>query len=67
MVNVKGKIMQVIGVVVDVQFEDGLLVIFNVLIIDNNGKQLVFEVFQYFGENIVCIIVMDVIEGLVCG
>lgn len=67
MVNVKGKVIQVIGVVVDVQFEDFLLEILNVLNIDNNGKNLVLEVFQYLGENIVCCIVMDVIEGFVCG
>lgn len=67
MVEVKGKIMQVIGVVVDVQFDGQFFVILNVFEIENNGKCLVLEVVQYLGENIVCIIVMDVIEGLVCG
>ena len=43
MANAKGKITQVIGAVVDVQFEDHLPEILNALNTDNNGKKLVLE------------------------
>ena len=39
MANAKGKITQVIGAVVDVQFEGALPAILNALTRDNNGKQ----------------------------
>ena len=39
-----GKVMQVIGAVVDVQFDGELPAILNALITDNNGKNLVLEV-----------------------
>jgi F-type H+-transporting ATPase subunit beta len=67
MANAKGKITQVIGAVVDVQFEDGLPAILNALTTDNNGKQLVLEVSQHLGENTVRTIAMDATEGLVRG
>ena len=44
MANAKGKVMQVIGAVVDVQFDDSLPEILNALTTDNNGKTLVLEV-----------------------
>ena len=44
MANVKGKITQVIGAVVDVQFDENLPEILNALTTDNNGKTLVLEV-----------------------
>ena len=67
MANAKGKITQVIGAVVDVQFQDGLPAILNALTTDNNGKQLVLEVSQHLGENTVRTIAMDATEGLVRG
>ena len=67
MANAKGKITQVIGAVVDVQFEDELPPILNALNTDNNGKNLVLEVAQHLGENTVRTIAMDATEGLVRG
>ena len=54
-----GKITQVIGAVVDVQFEDRLPAILNALVTQNNGKTLVLEVAQHLGENTVRTIAMD--------
>ncbi len=67
MANAKGKITQVIGAVVDVQFEDALPEILNALNTDNNGNKLVLEVAQHLGENTVRCIAMDASEGLVRG
>ncbi|KNG92600.1 F0F1 ATP synthase subunit beta [Pseudaestuariivita atlantica] len=67
MANAVGKITQVIGAVVDVQFEDHLPEILNSLNTDNNGKNLVLEVAQHLGENTVRAIAMDATEGLVRG
>ncbi|MBT7222059.1 MAG: F0F1 ATP synthase subunit beta [Marinovum sp.] len=67
MANAKGKITQVIGAVVDVQFGDHLPQILNALTTENNGKKLVLEVAQHLGENIVRTIAMDASEGLVRG
>ena len=67
MANAKGKVTQVIGAVVDVQFEDELPPILNALNTDNNGKNLVLEVAQHLGENTVRTIAMDATEGLVRG
>ncbi|MGB1235257.1 MAG: F0F1 ATP synthase subunit beta, partial [Planktomarina sp.] len=67
MADLKGKITQVIGAVVDVQFEDHLPAILNALTTDNNGKKLVLEVAQHLGENTVRTIAMDATEGLVRG
>ena len=62
-----GKITQVIGAVVDVQFDDQLPAILNALTVDNNGQNLVLEVAQHLGENTVRTIAMDATEGLVRG
>ncbi len=67
MANAKGKITQVIGAVVDVQFDDHLPEILNALTTENNGKKLVLEVAQHLGENTVRTIAMDASEGLVRG
>ena len=67
MANAKGKITQVIGAVVDVQFDDQLPEILNALNTDNNGRTLVLEVAQHLGENTVRTIAMDASEGLVRG
>ncbi|MBY6090817.1 F0F1 ATP synthase subunit beta [Pseudooceanicola sp. 502str34] len=67
MANAKGKVTQVIGAVVDVQFSDHLPEILNALTTENNGKKLVLEVAQHLGENTVRTIAMDATEGLVRG
>ncbi|MEX5564227.1 F0F1 ATP synthase subunit beta [Pseudophaeobacter sp. 1A16562] len=67
MANAKGKVVQIIGAVVDVQFDDDLPAILNALNTDNNGKNLVLEVAQHLGENTVRTIAMDATEGLVRG
>ncbi|TNJ48464.1 F0F1 ATP synthase subunit beta [Phaeobacter sp. B1627] len=67
MANAKGKVVQIIGAVVDVQFDGDLPAILNSLTTDNNGKKLVLEVAQHLGENTVRTIAMDATEGLVRG
>ena len=67
MANAKGKIIQIIGAVVDVQFGNDLPQILNALTTDNNGKMLTLEVAQHLGENTVRTIAMDATEGLVRG
>ena len=62
-----GKVTQVIGAVVDVQFAGDLPAILNALEVDNNGKRLVLEVAQHLGENTVRAVAMDATEGLVRG
>lgn len=66
-IEAKGKISQVIGAVVDVEFEGALPNILNALETTNNGKRLVLEVAQHLGENSVRTIAMDATEGLVRG
>ncbi|MCH8188707.1 MAG: F0F1 ATP synthase subunit beta [Proteobacteria bacterium] len=65
--NVVGRVTQVIGAVVDVQFDESLPAILNALECDNAGNQLVLEVAQHLGENTVRTIAMDTTDGLVRG
>src|SRR5262245_56244047 len=67
MANPVGHITQVIGAVVDVQFEGELPEILNALETDNGGHRLVLEVAQHLGENTVRTVAMDSSEGLVRG
>ncbi|MFS4436971.1 F0F1 ATP synthase subunit beta [Paracoccaceae bacterium GXU_MW_L88] len=67
MAEKQGKITQVIGAVVDVQFDGHLPAILNALETDNNGNRLILEVAQHLGENTVRTIAMDSTEGLVRG
>ena len=61
-----GKVKQVIGAVVDVQFEGSLPEIYNSLeMTRQNGDVLVMEVQQHLGEDSVRCIAMDGTEGLV--
>ncbi|MBY0447866.1 MAG: F0F1 ATP synthase subunit beta, partial [Hyphomonadaceae bacterium] len=62
-----GKIVQVIGAVVDVEFAGALPDIYNALETDNGGNRLVLEVATHLGENTVRTIAMDSTEGLVRG
>ena len=64
MSNKFGRITQVIGAVVDVQFEDQLPEILTALECDNSGNRLVLEVAQHLGETTVRTIAMDSTEGL---
>src|SRR6266446_1360121 len=67
MANPTGHITQVIGAVVDVQFEGHLPAILNALETKNQGHRLVLEVAQHLGESTVRTIAMDISEGLVRG
>ncbi len=68
-----GKIVQVIGPVVDVAFEEGKLPsILNALTItnpaiDDKPDNLIIEVAQHLGDNVVRCIAMDITDGLVRG
>ena len=65
--NKQGRITQVIGAVVDVQFDESLPAILNALETKNGDSRLVLEVAQHLGENTVRTIAMDTTEGLVRG
>jgi F-type H+/Na+-transporting ATPase subunit beta len=67
MSNVIGKIRQVTGPIVDVQFDGELPEILNALETMNQGNRLVLEVAQHLGESTVRTIAMDSTEGLVRG
>ena len=62
--NKKGKITQIIGAVVDVNFEGDLPEIYTALEVNNSGSRLILEVAQHLGENDVRTIAMDSTEGL---
>ena len=63
--NAVGKITQIIGAVVDVQFEADLPPILNALETMNGNKRLVLEVAQQIGESTVRTVAMDLTDGLV--
>ena len=64
----QGKVTQILGAVVDVQFNDGEVpAILNALNTENDGKTLVLEVAQHLGENTVRAIAMDTTDGMVRG
>ena len=60
----QGKVIQVMGAVVDVKFENNLPAILEALEIEADGRRLVLEVAQHLGENSVRTIAMDTTEGL---
>jgi len=62
-----GRVTQVIGAVVDVEFDGDLPAILNALETKNGDQRLVLEVAQHLGENAVRTIAMDATEGLVRG
>jgi len=62
-----GRIVAVIGAVVDVQFDVGLPSILNALEVQGRTSRLVLEVAQHLGENTVRTIAMDGTEGLIRG
>ena len=65
--NLIGKISQVLGAVVDVEFDEELPAILNALEVDNNGNKLILEVAQHLGDNSVRTIAMDSTDGLIRG
>ncbi|MBM3478456.1 MAG: F0F1 ATP synthase subunit beta [Alphaproteobacteria bacterium] len=65
--NNVGRVTQVMGAVVDVQFDGELPNILNALHVQNQGKTLVLEVAQHLGEQSCRTIAMDSTEGLVRG
>jgi F-type H+/Na+-transporting ATPase subunit beta len=67
MANKIGRISQVIGAVVDVQFEGDLPPILNALETENQGRRLVLEVAQHLGESTVRTVAMDLTDGLIRG
>ena len=63
-----GKVIQVIGPVLDIQFKDGELPdLLNAIEIDNHGRKLVVEVAQLTGDNVARCIAMSSTDGLVRG
>ncbi len=62
--NKKGKITQIIGAVVDVNFASDLPEIYTALEVNSSGNKLILEVAQHLGENDVRTIAMDATEGL---
>ena len=61
----KGRIVQVMGPVVDVVFENGdLPFIKDALEVDNNGKKCIMEVAQHLGNNEVRCLMLAASEGL---
>ena len=66
--NVSGRVSQVLGAVVDVEFEEGHLpAILSALECENAGKRLVLEVAQHLGQSTVRTVAMDTTDGLVRG
>ncbi|MAV48250.1 MAG: F0F1 ATP synthase subunit beta [Alphaproteobacteria bacterium TMED89] len=65
--NNVGRVSQVLGAVVDVQFDGELPSILNALTASFNGQELVLEVAQHLGENTVRCIAMDTTDGLTRG
>lgn len=64
----KGKIKQIIGVVLDAEFEGELPAIYNALIVKNaDGKEIVVEVEQHLDEKTVRCIAMDSTDGVARG
>ena len=63
----KGRVAQVIGAVVDVEFDGHLPDIYNALETTNRGNRLVLEVATHLGESTVRTIAMDATDGLVRG
>jgi F-type H+-transporting ATPase subunit beta len=62
-----GKIVRVVGPVVDVLFEGAVPPILNALECENNGVKVVLEVSQHLGENMVRAIAMKSTDGLMRG
>ena len=63
-----GKVVQVMGPVLDIRFADGELPeLLNAIELQNNGKPLIVEVAQHIGDNVVRCMAMAATDGLVRG
>ena len=63
-----GKVVQVMGPVLDIRFKDGELpALLNAIEVENNDKKLIVEVAQHIGDNVVRCIAMAATDGLVRG
>ena len=62
-----GQIVQIIGPVIDIKFEESLPKIYDAVIIDNNGKEVFTEVMQHLGNQTVRCVSMTATEGLIRG
>ena len=63
-----GKVVQIVGAVVDVRFDKEMLPdLLNAIEIDNNGTKIVAEVAQHIGDDVVRCIAMSSTDGLVRG
>ncbi|XP_057181398.1 ATP synthase subunit beta, mitochondrial-like [Triplophysa rosa] len=67
MLHNEGKIIQIIGSVIDVHFESNLPTIFDALELELDGKKIVLEVMQLLGNNTVQAIAMNPTEGMYRG
>ena len=65
--NNVGRVTQVLGAVVDVQFDGEMPNILNALRVQNQGKTLVLEVAQHLGEQTCRTVAMDTTDGMVRG
>ena len=66
--NNTGKILQIMGAVLDVRFESGLPALYNAVEIERDGDDsVVLEVSQHLGDNVVRCISMGSTDGLVRG
>ena len=66
--NNSGRVIQVIGPVLDIKFDNGHLPnLLNALEVDNNGEKIVVEVAQHIGDDVVRCIAMSSTDGLVRG
>ena len=64
----EGRVSQIIGAVLDVQFEDGdLPELLTALEVDHDGRKVVLEVQQHLGEQTARCVAMDSTDGLVRG
>jgi F-type H+-transporting ATPase subunit beta len=63
----KGKIKKIIGPVVDVEFEGNLPKVYNALSVNNGSKNIILEVEQHIGGNLVRTVAMDSTDGLARG
>jgi len=64
----EGRVSQIIGAVLDVQFEDGdLPELLTALEVDHDGRKVVLEVQQHLGEQTTRCVAMDSTDGLVRG
>jgi len=63
----KGKVVQIIGAVLDIRFEGDLPALYNAVEIPHGDQPVVLEVMQHLGDNSVRCISMHPTEGLLRG